>query len=83
MVSRYIIYVQDISDSLYSQISAKPVHFQNTDQCTLKSNALSDQATPTLSLSHAHTQLKQYKNLCNNQYCGSVGAFSPLKHLSE
>jgi len=51
MVSRYIIYVQDISDSLYSQISAKPVHFENTDQCTLKSNALSDQATPTLSLS--------------------------------
>jgi len=33
------------------------------------------QATPTLTLSHAHTQLKQYKNSCNNQYGRSVGVF--------
>ena len=45
--------VQDISDSMYSEISAKPVHFQDTGHSTFKSNALSvascDQATPTLS----------------------------------
>jgi len=61
-VGKKKIDVQCISESLYSDISDKPVLFQDTDQCTLKPNALSvascDQATPTLSLSHAHTQLK-------------------------
>jgi len=43
------------SESLCSDISAKPVHFQDRDQCTFKSDALfvasCYQATPTLSLS--------------------------------
>ncbi len=37
----------------------------------------------SLPLSHAHTQLKQYKNLRNNQWFDQLGDFSPLIQLSE